>query len=170
MASRVPAGSNPIPSSCPVRRQRVRTGSFDDLAAAGGDWIIEAVIEDLDVKRGLAARVDAVRASHAIVSSNTSGIPLALIAQGRSDGFKRHWLGTHFFNPPRYLQLVELIPTADTDPVVIQTIAAFADRHLGKGVVVARDTPAFIANHLGVFGVASADRGARVRRVHRRGD
>jgi 3-hydroxyacyl-CoA dehydrogenase len=131
----------------------IRTGSFDDLADAGGDWIIEAVIEDLEVKRELAARVDAVRATDAVVSSNTSGIPLALIAEGRSDGFRRHWLGTHFFNPPRYLQLLELIPTADTDPAVVATIAGFADRRLGKGVVVAKDTPAFIANHLGVFGV-----------------
>lgn len=132
----------------------ITIGGLDDLSALSStDWIIEAVVERLDIKRALAARVDAVRAADAIVSSNTSGISIAAIAEGQSDGFRRHWIGTHFFNPPRYLRLVELVPTADTDPNVTARIADFIDRRLGKGVVLAKDTPAFIANHLGVHGV-----------------
>src|SRR5438067_9818986 len=130
-------------------------GGFDsDLSRlSGADLIIEAVTEQLDLKRALLARVDEVRRGETIVSSNTSGIPLAALAEGRTDGFRRHWLGTHFFNPPRYLHLVELIPTSDTDPAVADAVAAFADRRLGKGVVVAKDTPNFIANHIGIVGV-----------------
>jgi 3-hydroxyacyl-CoA dehydrogenase len=133
----------------------VTLGGFDTdlprLASAG--WIVEAVVERLDVKRALLERVDAVRAPDSIVSSNTSGIPIAALAEGRSDGFRRNWLGTHFFNPPRYLHLLELIPTPDTDPRVVERLSRFADLTLGKGVVVARDTPNFIANHIGLFGV-----------------
>ena len=117
------------------------------------DWILEAVVEQLDIKRALLERVDAVRRGDTIVTSNTSGIPIAALAEGRSDDFRRHWLGTHFFNPPRYLHLVEVIPTADTDPAVVDRVSRFADRHLGKGVVIAKDTPNFIANHIGLFGV-----------------
>ena len=132
----------------------IQTGGFDDLSGlAASDWIIEAILENLEVKRGLMRRVDEVRAPEAIVSSNTSGIPIGAIAEGRSDGFRRHWLGSHFFNPPRYLRLVELIPTLETSPEVTSTLADFLDRRLGKGVVVARDTPAFIANRIGLFGV-----------------
>ncbi len=135
-------------------RALISTGSLNDLTPLGScDWIIEAIIEDLGVKRDLVARIDAVRAPHAIVSSNTSGIPLAAIAEGRSDGLRQHWIGTHFFNPPRYLHLVELIPTGDTAPSVTAGLSAWIDHRLGKGVVVAKDTPAFIANHLGMFGV-----------------
>src|SRR5262245_13982471 len=106
----------------------VRTGSFDDdlPSIASADWIVEAIVERLDAKQALAARVDAVRRADAIVSSNTSGIPIASIAEGRSESFRRHWLGTHFFNPPRYLHLLELIPTADTDPEIVRRLAAFA--------------------------------------------
>ncbi|OFW17844.1 MAG: 3-hydroxyacyl-CoA dehydrogenase, partial [Acidobacteria bacterium RIFCSPLOWO2_12_FULL_66_10] len=133
----------------------VTTGSLDsDLPKlAGVDWIVEAVIEQVDVKRALLERVDAVRRQGSIVSSNTSGIPIAALAEGRSDDFRRHWLGTHFFNPPRYLRLLEIIPTAATDPAVVAHVSRFADRRLGKGVVVAKDTPNFIANHIGLFGV-----------------
>ena len=133
----------------------IQTGSFDeDLASVrDADWILEAVVEKLDVKQALLARVDAVRRADAVVSSNTSGIPLASIAEGRSDGFRRHWLGTHFFNPPRYLHLLELIPTAETDPAVVRDVSAFADLRLGKGVVLAKDVPGFIANRIGMFGV-----------------
>ena len=133
----------------------VRTGGFDDHLAqiSTTDWIIEAVVERLDVKRSLLERVERHRAPHAIVSSNTSGIPIATIADGRSDAFRRHWLGTHFFNPPRYLPLLEIIPTAETDSDVLETIVRFADLRLGKGIVIARDTPNFIANHLGLHGV-----------------
>ncbi len=144
----------PDPFFVPDALSLIRTGSLDDLTPlADVDWIIEAIVEDLAIKQGLAARLDAVRATDAVVSSNTSGIPLASIAEGRSEGFRRHWLGTHFFNPPRYLQLVEVIPTGDTNPAVIARVRRWLDHLLGKGVVVARDTPAFIANHLGVFGL-----------------
>jgi 3-hydroxyacyl-CoA dehydrogenase len=134
------------------------TGGFDeDLAhAADADWIVEAVVERLDVKQALMARVDAVRRGDTIVSSNTSGIPIASIAEGRSDAFRRHWLGTHFFNPPRYLHLLELIPTGDTDADVVRLVTRFCDVRLGKGVVRAKDAPGFIANRIGIFGVMHA--------------
>jgi 3-hydroxyacyl-CoA dehydrogenase len=133
----------------------IATGGFDsDLQKLSAvDWIMEAVVERIDVKRPLLERVDAVRRAGAIVSSNTSGIPIAALAEGRSADFRRHWLGTHFFNPPRYLHLLEVIPTKDTDPTVVDTITEFAERRLGKGVVVAKDTPNFIANHIGIYGV-----------------
>jgi 3-hydroxyacyl-CoA dehydrogenase len=144
----------PDPFFLPEAALLIQTGSFDDLSGlAGSDWIIEAVIENLEVKRALMRRVDEVRAPTAIVSSNTSGISIGAIADGRSDGFRRHWLGSHFFNPPRYLRLVELIPTAETAPETAGALADFLDRRLGKGVVVARDTPAFIANRVGLFGI-----------------
>jgi 3-hydroxyacyl-CoA dehydrogenase len=133
----------------------VRTGGFDtDLQAiASCDWVLEAVVERLDVKRELLARVDAARKPGSIVSSNTSGIPIAALAEGRSEDFRRHWLGTHFFNPPRYLRLLEVIPTPETDPAVVEAVRQFADHRLGKGVVIARDTPNFIANHIALYGV-----------------
>src|SRR3989442_8780065 len=133
----------------------VTTGGFDtDLTRiAGADWILEAVIEQIEPKRALLERVDAARRPGAIVSSNTSGISIAALADRRSDDFRRHWLGTHFFNPPRYLHLLEVIPTADMDPSVLDRVSWFADHRLGKGVVVAKDTPNFIANHIGVYGV-----------------
>jgi 3-hydroxyacyl-CoA dehydrogenase len=133
----------------------ITTGGFDtDLARiADADWILEAVVEQLDVKRALLERVDAARRAGSIVSSNTSGIPIAALAEGRSDDFRRHWLGTHFFNPPRYLRLLEIIPTPDTDPAVVERVSHFADHRLGKGVVVAKDRPNFIGNHLALVGV-----------------
>ncbi len=133
----------------------ITTGGFaTDLALISStDWVLEAVVEVLEVKRALLAKVDAVRRPGAIVSSNTSGIPLATLAEGRSDDFRTHWLGTHFFNPPRYLRLVELIPTAETDPVVTGRVSRFVDHRLGKGVVIAKDTPNFIGNHLALYGV-----------------
>ncbi len=133
----------------------IRTGSFDDDldSARQCDWVIEAVVERLDVKQQLFARLDRPGGPRPIVSSNTSGIPIAALAEGRSDDFRRRFLGTHFFNPPRYLHLLELIPTTDTDPLVLAAISRFGERRLGKGIVVARDTPNFIANHLGLYGV-----------------
>jgi 3-hydroxyacyl-CoA dehydrogenase len=138
----------------------IRTGSFDaDLGRlAEVDLIIESVVEQIDIKRALLERVDAVRVGETIVSSNTSGIPIALLAVGRSDGFRRHFLGTHFFNPPRYLHLLEVIPTPDTDPAVVERVSRFADLRLGKGVVVAKDQPNFIANHIGLLGIVEAMR------------
>ena len=145
----------PDPFFTPEGAALVRTGGFDeDLPAiAAADWIIEAVVERLDVKQALFERVDRHRAPHAIVSSNTSGIPIAAIVEGRSPSFRAHALGTHFFNPPRYLRLVEIIRTPDTDPAVEQAVTEFADHRLGKGVVAAKDTPNFIANRIGLYGV-----------------
>ena len=150
-------GLKPDPFFTPDAAALVTTGGFDtDFARLDGvDWILEAVVEQLDVKRALLERVEAVRRPGTIVTSNTSGIPIAVIASGRSAEFRRHWLGTHFFNPPRYLQLLEVIPTADTDPAVVAQVSQFADRRLGKGVVVAKDTPNFIANRIGLYGVIS---------------
>jgi 3-hydroxyacyl-CoA dehydrogenase len=137
---------------------RVAIGNFeDDLArCAEADWIIEVVAENLEIKRKLLARVAQVRKPGAIVTTNTSGLPVHLIAEGMSEEFQQHWAGTHFFNPPRYLKLVELIPGPKTSPDVIETLSEFCDRRLGKGVVVAKDTPNFIANRIGTFSMLNA--------------
>ena len=145
----------PDPFFTPTTHSLIRTGGIDDdlQAVAECDWILEAIVERLDAKQSLFARVETHRKADAIVSSNTSGIPISALAEGRSNGFRQHFLGTHFFNPPRYLHLLEVIPTPDTDPSVVDAVVAFADRRLGKGVVVAKDTPNFIANRIGLFGV-----------------
>ena len=131
----------------------ITIGSFDDLTALRAcDWIVEAIVERLDAKRSLLERVERHAAPAAVLSSNTSGIPLADIAAERGDSFRARWLGTHFFNPPRYLPLLEVIPTEQTGHGVVEAIATFADRRLGKGVVLAKDTPGFIANRIGVYG------------------
>jgi 3-hydroxyacyl-CoA dehydrogenase len=134
----------------------VSTGSFDSHLGklAETDWILEAVVERLDVKRALFERVESARQPGSIVSSNTSGIPIATLAEGRSPDFRRHFLGTHFFNPPRYLPLLEIISTPDTDAAVTDRTKWFADHRLGKGVVPAKDTPNFIGNHLVIQGSA----------------
>lgn len=131
----------------------VTPGNFeDDLPRiAECDWIIEAVTENLEIKRNLWTRVEALRRGDSIVSTNTSGIPLKQISAGFSAEFRRHFLGTHFFNPPRYLHLVEVIPGEETDPAVIELVSEYADRRLGKGVVPCKDTPNFIANRIGSF-------------------
>ena len=143
----------PDPFFTPDTWRLVTTGSFDaDLNRIHDcDWILEAVVEQLDIKRGLLQRVDDARRPGSIVSSNTSGIPIAALAEGRSDDFRKHWLGTHFFNPPRYLRLLEVIPTPETWPEVVNTVAHFADQRLGKGVVIAKDSPNFIGNHIGLY-------------------
>ena len=144
----------PDPFFTPDAWKLIATGGFDELARIGeSDWILEAIVEQLDIKRALLEKVDAARRAGSIVSSNTSGIPIAALAEGRSDDFRRHWLGTHFFNPPRYLHLLELIPTADTSKAIVDAVAAFADHHLGKGVVIAKDSPNFIGNHIALYGV-----------------
>ena len=152
------AALKPDPFFTPDVRSRIRLGGFDtDLPAVGAcDWIVEAVVERLDAKRALLERVEACRRADAVVSSNTSAIPIAAISEGRGPAFRRRWLGTHFFNPPRYLRLVEVIPTADTDPEAVAAVSSFVGRQLGKGVVVARDAPGFIGNRIGLHGVASA--------------
>jgi 3-hydroxyacyl-CoA dehydrogenase len=137
----------------PEFQDRITPGSLEeDLAGiASCDWIIEAVAEDLAIKRRLLERVARLRADHAVVSTNTSGIPVAAIAEGLPEDFRRHWVGTHFFNPPRYLYLVEIIPGPDTLPEVLEWVSETCDRRLGKGVVRAKDTPNFIANRIGTY-------------------
>jgi 3-hydroxyacyl-CoA dehydrogenase len=131
----------------------ITPGNFDEHLdrVSKADWIIEAVTEKLDIKRSLWKRVEPLRRADAIVSTNTSGIPLRQISEGFSAEFRRHFLGTHFFNPPRYLHLLELIPGADTDPEILAFVASFAERRLGKGIVPCKDTPNFIANRIGCF-------------------
>jgi 3-hydroxyacyl-CoA dehydrogenase len=145
--------ARPAALASPRLAERIRLGTFeDDLDRIGeADWVVEAVVERLEPKRELLARVEKAAGPAALISSNTSGLPLASVAEGRSEDFRRRFLGTHFFNPPRYLKLVELIPTADTDPAVLERMRAFVERVLGKGAVVAKDTPNFIANRLGSF-------------------
>ena len=146
---------SPDPFFTPAAATLIRTGGFDahlaDIKSA--DWIVEAIIERLDAKQALFTEVERHRRPDAIVSSNTSGIPISTLAEGRSEPFRRHFLGTHFFNPPRYLRLLEIIPTPQTDPQIVQSLARFADVRLGKGIVIAKDAPNFIANRIGLFGV-----------------
>ncbi len=132
---------------------RIRTGNFDDDLGrvADADWVLEAILEKLEPKRELMRRVEELAKEDAIISSNTSGIPLHEISEGRSEGFRRRFLGTHFFNPPRYLKMLEIIPTDDTDPEVVEFVRDFGERVLGKGGVIAKDTPNFIGNRLGSF-------------------
>jgi 3-hydroxyacyl-CoA dehydrogenase len=131
----------------------ITPGNFEDNLKDIGraDWIIEAVTENLDIKRALMAKVAVMRAPGSIISTNTSGIPLAAISEGFDSEFRRHFLGTHFFNPPRYLHLLEMIPGAETLPEVLNFVRDFCDRRLGKGVVPCKDTPNFIANRIGTF-------------------
>ncbi|HVO57630.1 MAG TPA: 3-hydroxyacyl-CoA dehydrogenase NAD-binding domain-containing protein [Dongiaceae bacterium] len=138
--------------------ERIALGNFDDdlQRCAEADWIIEVVAENLEIKRNLLARVAQFRKPGAIVTTNTSGLPVHLIAEGLPEEFQQHWAGTHFFNPPRYLKLVELIPGPKTRPEVLETLADFCDRRLGKGVVVAKDSPNFIANRIGTFSMLNA--------------
>ncbi len=138
----------------------VTVGNFeDDLAkVAEADWIIEAVVENLDLKRALLRKVEALRRPGTIITTNTSGLPVAKIAEGFSDDFRRNWFGTHFFNPPRYMRLLELIPTPETDRTALDTIAHFCDTRLGKGIVSAKDTPNFIGNRIGIFSMLNVMR------------
>lgn len=133
--------------------QRVILGNFDEHFHRLGevDWVIEAVVENLGIKQQLMERLEGVIRDDAVIATNTSGLPIHLIAQGRSPSFCQRFLGTHFFNPPRYLKLLELIPTASTDPQVVERLRWFGRLHLGKGVVMAKDTPGFIANRIGMF-------------------
>jgi 3-hydroxyacyl-CoA dehydrogenase len=138
--------------------EKISIGNFeDDLSrVAEADWIIEVVAENLEIKRKLLARVAQFRKPGAIVTTNTSGLPVHLIAEGMSEEFQQHWAGTHFFNPPRYLKLVEVIPGPKTLPDVLFTLTEFCDRRLGKGVVPAKDSPNFIANRIGTFSMLNA--------------
>jgi 3-hydroxyacyl-CoA dehydrogenase len=142
------------------RARAVRTGNIDDDLAllADCDLIVEAIIEQVEPKRKLYASLEPLLSERTIVASNTSGIPIETLAQGRGEGFRERFLGMHFFNPPRYLHLLEIIPTPDTAPASLASAAEFSDRLLGKGIVVARDVPGFVANRLGVFGMVLAIR------------
>jgi 3-hydroxyacyl-CoA dehydrogenase len=132
---------------------RVTLGNFDEHfdRLADVDWVIEAVVENLAIKQQLMARLEKIVREDAVISTNTSGLPIHAIAQNCSDAFRKRFLGTHFFNPPRYLKLLELIPTPDTDPLVLERIQNFGEFHLGKGIVIAKDTPNFIANRIGMY-------------------
>lgn len=147
--------SNPSPVYDASVVQKIKVGNFtDDLSKiAACDWVIEVVVERLDIKQQLFTEIEKYRKPGSLISSNTSGIPIGLMADGRSADFKKHFCGTHFFNPPRYLRLLEIIPTPDTDPDVIDFLMEFGDRFLGKTTVKCKDTPAFIANRIGVFGM-----------------
>ncbi|GGI90877.1 3-hydroxyacyl-CoA dehydrogenase/enoyl-CoA hydratase family protein [Deinococcus wulumuqiensis] len=140
------------------RAKLIEVGNLeDDLKKLGDcDWILEAIIEKLDAKRDLWAKVEGVAKKTAIISSNSSGIPMHLQIEGRSEDFQRRFVGAHFFNPPRYLHLLEVIPTDKTDPEVVKTLSEFAENTLGKGVVVANDVPGFVANRIGVYGIVRA--------------
>ena len=152
--------SKPAAFMDPSLIRLVTIGNFEDdlKKLADVDWIIEAVVENLEIKRELLKKVEAIRKPGTIITTNTSGLPVAKIAEGFSDEFRRSWFGTHFFNPPRYMRLLELIPTPDTDRAAIDAIAQFCDVRLGKGVVFAKDTPNFIANRIGTFSVLNVMR------------
>src|SRR6266404_3808744 len=150
--------SRPAAFFTPALADKISVGNFDDDLArcAEADWIIEVVAENLEIKRKLLARVAQFRKPGAIVTTNTSGLPVHLIAEGMPEEFQQHWAGTHFFNPPRYLKLVEVISGPKTLPDVLSTLTEFCDRRLGKGVVIAKDTPNFIANRIGTFSMLNA--------------
>ena len=150
--------SKPAAFFTPALADKIAIGNFeDDLGrCAEADWIIEVVAENLEIKRKLLTRVAQFRKPGAIVTTNTSGLPVHLIAEGLNEEFQQHWAGTHFFNPPRYLKLVEVIPGPKTSKEVVESLSEFCDRRLGKGVVVAKDTPNFIANRIGTFSMLNA--------------
>jgi 3-hydroxyacyl-CoA dehydrogenase len=147
--------SNPSPVYTKDVVKRISTGNFEDNLKdiATCDWVIEVVVERLDIKKSLYEKVEQYRKPGSLITSNTSGIPIHLLSEGRSEDFKKHFCGTHFFNPPRYLRLLEIIPTPDTDPSVVDFLMHYGDLYLGKTTVLAKDTPAFIANRIGVFGI-----------------
>ncbi len=147
--------SNPSPVYHKNVIKKITTGNFtDDMEKIGScDWIIEVVVERLDIKQKIFDEVEKFRRAGTLITSNTSGIPIHLMAEGRSEDFKKHFCGTHFFNPPRYLRLLEIIPTPFTDPEVISFLLNYGDLFLGKTTVLCKDTPAFIANRIGVFGM-----------------
>jgi 3-hydroxyacyl-CoA dehydrogenase len=147
--------SNPSPIYKKEFASRITTGNFDDdmPKIATCDWVIEVVIENLDIKKKVFENVEKFRKAGTLITSNTSGIPIHLMAEGRSDDFKAHFCGTHFFNPPRYLKLLEIIPTPHTNKDIIDFLMEYGENNLGKTTVLCKDTPAFIANRVGVFGI-----------------
>lgn len=147
--------TNPSPIYSKAYASRIQTGNFDDDLSeiAKVDWIIEVVVERLDIKQQVFENVEKYRKPGTIISSNTSGIPIHLMLKDRSEDFQKHFSGTHFFNPPRYLELLEIIPTPKTDPDLIKFLMEYGKNKLGKSTVLCKDTPAFIANRVGVFGI-----------------
>ena len=147
--------SNPSPVYHKDVIKKISTGNFDDNMKdiAGCDWIIEVVVERLDIKKIVYEKVEQFRKPGTLITSNTSGIPIHMLSEGRSEDFKKNFCGSHFFNPPRYLRLLEVIPTPDTDPAVVDFLMSYGDLYLGKTTVLCKDTPAFIANRVGVFGM-----------------
>jgi 3-hydroxyacyl-CoA dehydrogenase len=152
--------SKPAAFFDPSNIRLIQPGNFEDHLELlrDCDWIVEAIAENLEIKRALLQRVSAFRRPDAIVTTNTSGLPVSQIAENLDGAFRRHWFGTHFFNPPRYMRLLEIIPTPDADPAAIAAIEHFVDRRLGKAVVFAKDTPNFIANRIGTFAMLNAVR------------
>jgi len=149
--------SNPSPIYLKSFAKRITTGNFDDdmPKIADCDWVIEVVVERLDIKQKVFETVEKYRKPGTLITSNTSGIPIHLMTEGRSDDFKKHFCGTHFFNPPRYLKLLEIIPTTDTLSTVTDFLLLYGEKFLGKTTVLAKDTPAFIGNRIGVFSIMS---------------
>ncbi len=145
--------ANPAALYSPTFANRIKLGNFDDNLAEikNYDWVLEVIVENLAIKKSLYEKVDALRKVGTLVTSNTSGIPIHLMAEGRSEDFQKHFCGTHFFNPPRYLRLFEVIPNPKTDPAVIDFLMHYGDRFLGKTTVLCKDTPAFIANRVGIY-------------------
>jgi len=137
--------------------KRVQVGNFEDDfdELKDADWICEVIIEKMDIKKDMMARIDEVRKPETIVSSNTSGLPISEIGEDCSEDLKAHFLGTHFFNPPRYMKLLEVIPTDSTSEEVTKFMHRFCEKTLGKGVVICKDTPNFIANRVGIFSIAN---------------
>jgi 3-hydroxyacyl-CoA dehydrogenase len=151
------AKSSPSPLYSKDNLRNISTGNFEDNMKdiASCDWVIEVVIERLDIKKQVFEQVEKFRKPGTLITSNTSGIPIHLMAEGRSEDFKKHFCGAHFFNPPRYLRLLEIIPTEFTDPEVVDFLMHYGDLFLGKTTVLCKDTPAFIANRIGVFSIMS---------------
>ncbi|MBB6128312.1 3-hydroxyacyl-CoA dehydrogenase/enoyl-CoA hydratase family protein [Mucilaginibacter lappiensis] len=149
--------SNPSPIYLKSFARRISTGNFEDDMAkiADYDWVIEVIVERLDIKQQVFETVEKYRKPGTLITSNTSGIPIHLMTEGRSDDFKKHFCGSHFFNPPRYLKLLEIIPTKDTSPEVVDFLMEYGEKFLGKTTVLAKDTPAFIGNRIGVFAIMS---------------
>jgi 3-hydroxyacyl-CoA dehydrogenase len=149
--------SNPSPVYQKDAVKKIATGNFDDNMKdiTSCDWIIEVVIERLDIKKSVYEKVEQFRKQGTLITSNTSGIPIHMLSEGRSEDFKKNFCGTHFFNPPRYLRLLEIIPTPDTNHEVVDFLMHYGDLFLGKTTVLCKDTPAFIANRIGVFGIMS---------------
>jgi 3-hydroxyacyl-CoA dehydrogenase len=149
--------SNPSPVFHKDVIKKIKTGNFTDNLKdiAACDWVIEVVVERLDIKQSIFTEVEKYRKPGTLITSNTSGIPIHLMTEGRSDDFKKHFCGTHFFNPPRYLRLLEIIPTKFTDPEAVDFLMNYGDLYLGKTTVLCKDTPAFIANRIGVYGIIS---------------